>query len=296
MRKKTRAWRYCRFASKYWRIAGVRFVPAGTEKGAELEGWDTAAFENRTRSSIRWRSDPSPVLILSLDTTTRAGSAAVLRDGDVLAVLDGDASRTHGERLPGELDRVLQVAGVSLHDLDLLAVASGPGAFTGLRIGLAAMQGVAMATGRPVIGVSALEALALSAFERLQVPSARVGSWMDAARGEVFAALHDVDRTAGAADAADVPARVIALTEPVVGTPDWVWSSWSALRVPRMALTGDGAVRYADTPGAGADVMPPLPLAPAIGRLALWRARGGGAHPPHQLQPLYVRRPDAERR
>ncbi|MGE0460096.1 MAG: tRNA (adenosine(37)-N6)-threonylcarbamoyltransferase complex dimerization subunit type 1 TsaB [Vicinamibacterales bacterium] len=234
------------------------------------------------------------MLILSLDTTTRAGSAAVLRDGDVLAVLDGDGSRTHGERLPGELDRVLKAAGMSLHDLDLLAVASGPGAFTGLRIGLAAMQGVALATGRPVIGVSALDALALSAFEAMQDLSARVGSWMDAGRGEVFAALYDVERHEGAAATA-LPARLVAVTEPVVGAPEAVWTAWSALRARGMAVVGDGAVRYRDLFEPDVRVMPPPALAPALGRLALWRAREGGAHPPHQLQPLYVRRPDAER-
>ena len=86
------------------------------------------------------------MLILALDTTTRGGSAAVLRDDSVLAVLDGDAARTHGERLPGELAEVLRMAGVALQDIELLAVARGPGAFTGLRIGLAAMQALAMVT------------------------------------------------------------------------------------------------------------------------------------------------------
>jgi len=232
------------------------------------------------------------VLILSLDTTTRAGSTAVLRNADVLAVLDGDASRTHGERLPGELDRVLHAAGVSLHELDLLAVASGPGAFTGLRIGLAAMQGVAMATGRPVIGISALEALALAAFQAVPRPAARVGSWMDAARGEVFAALYDVER---AESAEATPARLAAVAGPVVGAPDGVWSAWSAFAVPGMVIIGDGAVRYAQVLPPDVRVVPPTALAPAIGRLALWTAHRGGAHPPHQLQPLYVRRPDAER-
>ena len=89
------------------------------------------------------------MLILALDTTTRGGSAAVLRDDSVLAVLDGDAARTHGERLPGELAEVLRMAGVALQDIELLAVARGPGAFTGLRIGLAAMQALAMVTSRP---------------------------------------------------------------------------------------------------------------------------------------------------
>ena len=100
------------------------------------------------------------MLILSLDTTTRGGSVAVLLDDRVLALVEGDGTRTHGERLPGELERALAEAGQPLSAIDLLAVASGPGAFTGLRIGMAAMQGLALVTGRPVVGVSGLDALA----------------------------------------------------------------------------------------------------------------------------------------
>jgi tRNA threonylcarbamoyladenosine biosynthesis protein TsaB len=201
------------------------------------------------------------VLILSLDTTTRAGSAALVSDGRVLAVFDGDGTRTHGERLPGELDRVLQAAGVILHDVDLLAVASGPGAFTGLRIGLATMQGVAMAVNRPVIGVSALEALALSAFEQMNVPTARIGTWMDAARGEVFAALYDVERVQVGDSASDPPVRLAQLTEPAAGPPDQVWADWAGLHVAGMAFSGDGAVRYAADLGPDVGCCPALALA-----------------------------------
>lgn len=236
------------------------------------------------------------MLILSLDTTTRAGSAALVLDGRVLAVFEGDATRTHGERLPGELVRVLEAAGVSLDDVSLLAVASGPGAFTGLRIGLASMQGVAMAANRPVIGVSALEALALAAFERMHVDSARVGGWMDAARGEVFAALYDVHAGPEGDPSSDAQTRLTEVAGPVVGSPDQVWAHWESLRVPGMAVAGDGAVRYAAALGADVRALPPPALAPAIARLAFWTARAGGTHPPHLLQPLYVRRPDIGRR
>ncbi|MGH9174978.1 MAG: tRNA (adenosine(37)-N6)-threonylcarbamoyltransferase complex dimerization subunit type 1 TsaB, partial [Vicinamibacterales bacterium] len=87
------------------------------------------------------------MLILALDTTTRDGSVAVSRDDTILAVVRGDGSRTHAERLPREIERALTQAGASARNLDLLAVASGPGAFTGLRIGLATIQGLAMVLG-----------------------------------------------------------------------------------------------------------------------------------------------------
>jgi tRNA threonylcarbamoyladenosine biosynthesis protein TsaB len=232
------------------------------------------------------------VLVLSLDTTTRGGSAAVLDDDRVLALVDGDATRTHGERLPGELDAALTAAGVSLGEIDLLAVACGPGAFTGLRIGLAAMQGLAMVQRCPVIGVSALDALAVAAAASAAgspgAGAARVGAWMDAARGEVFAALYD-------APPGDTPLVVRMVGEPTVAAPDVTWRAWEAAAPPPTLVCGDGAVRYAATLGTAVIPLAPPPLAPIVARLARAAATAGARGRPHQLQPLYVRRPDAER-
>ncbi len=229
------------------------------------------------------------MLILSLDTTTRGGSVAVLLDDRVLAVVEGDGTRTHGERLPGELERALAEAGQPLSAVDLLAVASGPGAFTGLRIGIAAMQGLALVTGRPVVGVSGLEALALTAYEQLGRPRARIGCWTDAARGEVFAALYDVEDGGG-----DGP-TLTALTSPEVGLPGTIWSGWQMLGAAPIIMVGDAAVRYADQLTAAAQVLPLPLLGPAIARLGRRLAEEPGPHLPHHLQPLYVRRPDVER-
>src|SRR5438477_3800391 len=128
--------------------------------------------------------------VLALDTTTRAGSVALIEDDLGNLMVDeraGDGSRTHGERLPAELAQL----GAPWPTIDVFAVASGPGSFTGLRIGIATMQGLALVTGRRIVGVSALEALAQLASTSL--PSgARVASWIDAQRGEVFSALYEV--------------------------------------------------------------------------------------------------------
>ena len=128
------------------------------------------------------------MLVLSLDTSTRAGSAALVEDGVIRHEIIGDESRTHGERLPRDLMRVLEEASCTLEAIDLLAVITGPGSFTGLRVGIAAVQGLAMATGRRIVPVSAFEALAAAAG----AGTSMVGAWVDAQRGEVFAALHDV--------------------------------------------------------------------------------------------------------
>ena len=129
------------------------------------------------------------MIILALDTTTRDGSIAVLHDATVRVMRSGDPSRAPGQRLPRELAGVLDEAGVRIEDVDLLAVAAGPGSFTGLRIGIATIQGIAMAHGKRVVPVSVLEALARSAVNADRT----IGAWMDAQRQEVFAAMYSAD-------------------------------------------------------------------------------------------------------
>src|SRR5262245_34172142 len=125
--------------------------------------------------------------VLALDTTTRSGSVALVVDDRVVDERAGDASRTHGERLPAELEQL----GAAWDTVDVFAVAAGPGSFTGLRIGIATMQGLAMVTRRPMVGVSALVAIAHLAAETCRAGD-RIGVWMDGYRREVFAALFAV--------------------------------------------------------------------------------------------------------
>ena len=236
------------------------------------------ATQRETVTSIRCQS----VLILSLDTTTRGGSVAVTDDERVLAVVAGDASRTHGERLPGELARALEQAGVSRDRIELLAVATGPGAFTGLRIGLAAMQGLAMTLGTPVIGVSALDALAAQAG----IGAAIVVPWMDAQRGDVFATV--IDRSTGTT-----------LEAPTAAHPQALLEAWRPPLAGRAVLfIGDAVERDAAIIDQGASPAwqrrAPAPLAPEIARLAYQRALRGEGGAPRTLEPIYVRRPDAE--
>jgi len=195
----------------------------------------------------------------------------------------GDDSRTHGERLPEELARALEQAGITRDRIDLLAVATGPGAFTGLRIGLAAIQGLAMTLNKPVIGVSALDALA----EQVAPGDADlILPWMDAQRGDVFATL--IDRKAG-----------VTIEPPTAAHPQLLLDSWGAHLAGRHAIfIGDAAARDAAVIARSADgqweTRTPAPLAPQIARLGLRRAQRGEAGSPHTLEPIYVRRPDAE--
>jgi len=219
------------------------------------------------------------VLVLALDTTTRSGSAAVVSDGELLCEIVGDGSRTHGERLPRDLMRVLEAASVGLERIDLLAVAAGPGSFTGLRVGIAAMQGLAMSMGRKIVPISALDALAAAAGDG----SAPVAAWIDAQRGEVFAALYDGSGR-----------RV--LIEPSSLPPIRTLEAWEGALRDEVRIIGDGAARYEDAIrerlGGRAQVLATPPIAGVIGRLAA--ASPSRAVPPHAVVPIYIRRPDAE--
>lgn len=224
--------------------------------------------------------------ILALDTTSREGSVAVARDGTVLHESAGDPALTHGERLPGDLARALAGAGLSVSDLDLLAVAAGPGSFTGLRVGVATVQGLAFARGLQVVPVPTLEALARAARET-HGPAGLTAVWMDAQRGEVFAAVYDGDGREVVAPQARRPLAVL--------------EAWSrdegGLKLSDLDLFfGDGAMRYAapirEALGPAVRIAGAPSLAGTIARIA--SAEPHRAVPPHAIVPVYVRRPDAE--
>jgi tRNA threonylcarbamoyladenosine biosynthesis protein TsaB len=201
----------------------------------------------------------------------------------VLSELSGDPAITHGQRLPGELLRALNAAGARLDDVDLLAVAAGPGSFTGLRVGLATMQGLAFARGLQVVTVSTFEAMARETLGR--AADALIAPWIDAQRGEVFATLYAPGLGTVLAPASSAP--------PLDTLLNWQ----TALGSHRVVFVGDGAVRYRAAIEAAlgnrARIVEPVPLlAGAIGRIAASEPHRAVA--PHAVIPIYVRRPDAE--
>jgi tRNA threonylcarbamoyladenosine biosynthesis protein TsaB len=228
------------------------------------------------------------MLVLALDTTTRTGSCALARDREVLREEASDAMQPPAARLPGELIALLEHEDVALADIDVFAVATGPGSFTGLRIGIATMQGLAVATGKPLIGISGFDALAACgatspvAQTLSGLRSLRIAPWVDAWRGEVYAALYEDGRE---------------VESPTVARPEHLLPQLTG----RDALfIGDGAATYADVIRAAlgsharlADPITPL-LAGTIAQLATNAARAGHRPPPHAIRPLYVRRTDAE--
>jgi len=225
--------------------------------------------------------------VMALDTTSRTGSVALVDDGRIVEERAGDASRTHGERLPGELAAL----GVEWSSVDVFAVCAGPGSFTGLRIGIATIQGLALVAGRPTVGVSALEALAQLASRDL-TEGATIGAWVDAQRGEVFSTLYRI-----AAGAIFTPERLIELEAPAVAAPLATMDAWSRWDLRSTVFVGDGAARYGRAIEASGAIMqrvqPPL-LAGAVGCMASVRAERGLSTAPDAVRPLYIRRPDAE--
>ncbi len=130
--------------------------------------------------------------ILGLDTSTSIAGLSLIAGGRVAAAIERPAS-SHGAALPGAVEELLRTAGLAIGDVGAIAVGTGPGSFTGLRIGLSYAKGVAMAAGCALVGVPGFDAIALSALERNNTePGRLVCIIVDARKGEVYAALYRV--------------------------------------------------------------------------------------------------------
>jgi tRNA threonylcarbamoyl adenosine modification protein YeaZ len=207
-----------------------------------------------------------PYLALVLDTSTPAITAALARicaDGvEVLVERVSVDGRGHGERLAPQIADVLAEAGAAPADLHAVVAGTGPGPFTGLRVGLVTAVAFSHALGIPRYGVCSLDALAVGQPGLVLVAT-------DARRREVYWAEYaDGRRVAG----------------PSVSTP-------AAVRTRAARAIGDGALRYADVLGLPVSDDPRYPPAGALAALAAGRVRAGA--PGEPLTPLYLRRPDA---
>ncbi len=130
--------------------------------------------------------------ILGIETSTKTGSVAIVSEDGVIAQYSLNIEVTHSERLMSTVDRVLTDTGFQIADMDGYAVAIGPGSFTGLRIGLAAVKGLALVTGKPVAAVPTLKALAWN----LPYAAYPVCPMLDARKNEVYAATYRFEGTA----------------------------------------------------------------------------------------------------
>jgi len=133
------------------------------------------------------------VRILALETSTPAGSLAVMEEKGLLGEVFINVSVSHSRRIMPSLEWLLSEIGLTIDDIDGYTISIGPGSFTGLRIGLSTIKGLAMATGKPVVGISSLEALAwnIAGGERVICPM------IDARKKEVYSALYRRDDRSG---------------------------------------------------------------------------------------------------
>jgi tRNA threonylcarbamoyladenosine biosynthesis protein TsaB len=195
------------------------------------------------------------LITLAFDTATDVATTAVVEDGEVLG-----ERRSRAITVLEDADALLRQAGVKLARVDRLAVGTGPGSFTGLRIGLAAARGLALARDLPVAGVSTLVALEAGAPGALPV--------VDARRREVFTLVDG---------------------EPAVLAPD-------ALTVePGTVCVGDGAVRYRELLEAAGATVPPDDADEHVPRARFHALLARDFGPAELVEPIYLRVPDAQR-
>lgn len=127
------------------------------------------------------------MILLALDTSAKIASAALLRDGNVLAERHSEETRRHAETAAPMAEDVLRAAGLTVSDVDAFAVDIGPGSFTGVRIGVCLVNAMAYASGKHVLAVNALRTL----YEGVREDSGRVCALLDAGNGNVYAAQYE---------------------------------------------------------------------------------------------------------
>lgn len=213
------------------------------------------------------------------------GSVALSEDEQLVAQEQQGVPGTHARRLVASIEHLISVAGWRRLGLEAIAVAIGPGSFTGLRIGLATAKGMALALGCPIVGVSSLEALAhnCSLFDGTVVPL------IDARRGEIYAGALEFLGGRG-------PKTVM---KECVLPPDALIKRLKAIK-GRMIITGDAAHTYGQrlckVIGARALIAPwtsSFPQAINLALIALPRLRDGKGDEPSAIVPNYIRHSDA---
>ena len=208
------------------------------------------------------------VHVLAIDTTGEFGSIALVGETGVIEEVALDSPDGFAHVLFGEIERLLTRHGVGIEQVDAFASASGPGSFTGVRVGLTAVKGLAEATGRKVVAVSNLEALAWYGSRPLRA------AVLDARRGEVYGGVYDA-------------ALRLVQDEVVTKLDDWLGGLPAGdLEIVTHGLRLEGERRPV--------LEAPRSLAGSIGHIAFDRLGRGEVLDPAEIDANYVRRSDAE--
>ncbi len=223
------------------------------------------------------------MLILGIETATAQAGCAIGGHEGVRASIHSARAKRHCENLTPAIEFLCVQAEVTLNEIGLVAVDVGPGLFTGLRVGLATAKAIAYARRIPMIGVSSLDLLAFP----VRFSSRLIVAAIDARRGEIYHAFYR-----------QVPGGVQRVTEYAVATPDDLASELLATG-EELLLVGDGAHRYREVFEGLAkveivDQANSQPSAASLVQLAHARALREDFSQPGDIEPIYLRRPDAE--
>ncbi len=223
--------------------------------------------------------------ILAIDSSATAASAALVEDGKVLGEFYINTRLTHSQTLMPMIENVLKCTQSKLAEIDLFAVSAGPGSFTGIRIGVASVKGLAMAENKPCVGVSTLEAMAYN----LELVQGTVCAVMDARCQQVYNAMFRVN---GSGIERLTPDRALSM--------ETLAEECKNYKKP-LYFVGDGAkLCYNNQWFKSLDViLPPEPLiyqrACSVAKAAACAYEQGKGVTPAALMPVYLRLPQAER-
>jgi tRNA threonylcarbamoyladenosine biosynthesis protein TsaB len=224
------------------------------------------------------------MIVLAIETATQQVGCALLVDDEVVATHEINRGRRHAENLVPAIDFLCRQASVKLNELSAIAIDVGPGLFTGMRVGITTAKTLGHSLTVPLVPVCSLDVIAY----RLRGADRTIAAVIDARRGEVFYALF--------APEGDGCRR---LTEPRVCTPDDLIADLLGADID-VALVGDGSRTYADRLAAdvprsvSSDRAYDHPSAAALARVAGPLVRSGAALTASLIEPMYLRRPDAE--
>lgn len=222
----------------------------------------------------------SDLLVVGIETSGGTGSVALLRGTTVLGEEALGEGTTHGVSLHPALDRLLRAAGAEADEAGLVAVGTGPGSFTGMRVGVSAARALAFAAGCPVIGVPSYDALAAAAPRAAPA----VAAVRDARRGEVYFALYGPAARDGRRPVLTPPCRLPA-KEAAAALPAGCLVL-GEFRDAFAALSKSAGVRAGSAEES-------LVRASVVARLGLAALRRGGAPDPASVLPLYLQEPHA---
>jgi tRNA threonylcarbamoyladenosine biosynthesis protein TsaB len=220
------------------------------------------------------------VIVLAVHTTTPRLSAAIVRDGRILREKILPPGREHLENLALVVQDIVNQAKMKLEDMDGFGVAIGPGSFSGIRVGLATVKGMALALGKPAVGISSLETLAWSGLAEGEAAA----SVIDARRREIFVGLYRKRER-----------RVLPIEGPFLIKVEQFDSILNRFNHDGLAICTERVIEGLAVNNADVfETRIVIPSAGACALLAEESLRTGDSVDVHSIAPLYIRRPDAE--